>query len=200
MPYLYLDKKLTSSPLTPLPGSLLFKKLSRQKSTQPSVHPSARRTTPPKSDHQTPQSHFAISILSTGSFIHFLYYIKNNHNLTSTFPSFTMFTTLSFTKECLRPANSALILFYYLSLFTEHLPTHYTLHYWHTERQWYYTYSYWQKHGLGPNVHLIVFFWIQTTFVWPFTVDILKILTANKPSQTPKHYLANAKMVFNYYH
>ena len=115
MPYLYLDKKLTSSPLTPLPGSLLFKKLSRQKSTQPSVHPSARRTTPPKSDHQTPQSHFAISILGTGSFIHFLYYIKNNHDLTSTFPSFTMFTTLSFTKECLRPANSALILFYYLS-------------------------------------------------------------------------------------
>ena len=111
MPYLYLEKELTSSPLTPLTGSLLFQKLSRQKSTQPSVHPCARRTTPPKSDHQIPQIHFAVSILSTSSFIHFLYHIKNIHDLTSTFPSFTMFTTLSFTKECLRPAKFCSIIY-----------------------------------------------------------------------------------------
>ena len=31
-------------------------------------------TTSPESNHQTPQSHFAVSILTTNSFIHFLYY------------------------------------------------------------------------------------------------------------------------------
>ena len=127
MPYLYLENELTSSPLTPLPGSLLFKKLWCQKSTQPSVHLSARRTTPPKSDHQTPQSHFAVSILNTSSFIHFLYYIKNTHDLISTFPSFTMFTTLSFTKECLWPAKFCsysvllFILIYLTSTHTLHI-------------------------------------------------------------------------------
>lgn len=131
MPYLYLEKELTSSPLTPLPGSLLFQKLSRQKSTQPSVHPCARRTTPPKSDHQIPQIHFAVSILSTSSFIHFLYYIKNIHDLTSTFPSFTMFTTLSFTKECLRPAKFCSIIYPNLPNIYPHI-TPYTRH---TERQ-----------------------------------------------------------------
>ena len=97
MPSLYLTKELTSSPPLPPPAFLLPKKLSLPKSTHASVHSSTRRTTPPESKHQTPQSHFAVSILTTNSFIHFLYYIKNMYNrdlITSTFTSLTMFTTL----------------------------------------------------------------------------------------------------------
>ena len=117
IPSLYLTKELTSSPPPPLPASLLPKKLSLPKSTHASVHSSTRRTTPPESKHQTPQSHFAVSILTTNSFIHFLYYIKNNQDLTSTFTSLTMLTTLtvSFTKEFLQPAKYHSIIYPILS-------------------------------------------------------------------------------------
>ena len=124
MPSLYLTKELTSSPPPPLPASLLPKKLSLPKSTQHSVHSSTRRTTPPKSNHQTPQSRFAVSILQTKSFIHFLYYIKNNQDLTTTFTSLTMLITLFHSlKNFYNLLNTVLlfILFYPPSTHTPHL-------------------------------------------------------------------------------
>ena len=124
MPSLYLTKELISSPPLPLPASLLSKKLSLPKSTQHSVHSSTRRTTPPESKHQTTQSHFAVSILTTNSFIHFLYYIKNNRDLTSTFTSLTMLTTLFHSlKNFYNLLNTVrlFILFYPPSNHTPHL-------------------------------------------------------------------------------
>ena len=124
IPSLYLTKELTSSPPLPLPASLLSKKLSLPKSTHASVHSSTRRTTPPESKHQTPQSHFAVSILTTNSFIHFLYYIKNNRDLTSTFTSLTMLTTLFHSlKNFYNLLNTVLlfILFYLPSTHPPHL-------------------------------------------------------------------------------
>ena len=103
MPSLYLTKELTSSPPPPLPASLLPKKLSLLKSTQHSVHSSTRRTTPPESKHQTPQSHFAVSILTTNSFIHFLHLIDYVDN------------TILFTKEFLQPAKYRSIIYPILS-------------------------------------------------------------------------------------
>ena len=119
-----LTKDLTSSPPPPLPASLLPKKLSLPKSTHASVHSSTRRTTPPESNHQTPQSRFAVSILQTKSFIHFLYYIKNNQDLTTTFTSLTMLTTLFHSpKNFYNLLNTVLlfILFYLPSTHTPHL-------------------------------------------------------------------------------
>ena len=115
---IYLTKELTSSPPPPLPASLLSKKLSLPKWTWRSVQSFARRTTPSESiNHQTPQRHFAVSILTTNSFIHFLCYIKNNRDLTSTFTSLTMFRTLfhSLAREFLQPVKQCSIIYPNLS-------------------------------------------------------------------------------------
>ena len=94
MPSLYSTKELTSS-LPPLrPASLLSKRPSNLKSTQLSVPSSARKTTPPSSTHLKLPNHFSVSILTASRCIRFLYYIKNNYGLTSTFTSSTMFTIL----------------------------------------------------------------------------------------------------------
>lgn len=87
----------------------------------------ARRTIPPESNHQTPQRHFAVSILTTNSFIHFLYHINNNQDLiTSTFTSLTMLTTLFHSlKNFYNLLNNILlfILIYLTSTHTPHLTT-----------------------------------------------------------------------------
>ena len=53
-----------------------------------------KKTTPPSSTHLKLPNHFSVSILTASRCIRFLYSNKNNHDLTSTFTSSTMFTIL----------------------------------------------------------------------------------------------------------
>ena len=94
MPSLYSTKELTSSLPQPHQTSLLSKNPSNLKSMQPYAHLSARKTTPTSSTHLKRPHHFSVSILTASRCIRFLYYIKNNYGLTSTFTSSTMFTIL----------------------------------------------------------------------------------------------------------
>ena len=89
-----LNKGTNFIPTTTTPSIASLQKLSNLKSTQPSVHLSTRKTTLPSSNHPKLPNHFSVSILTASRRILFLYYIKNNHGLTSTFTSLTMFTIL----------------------------------------------------------------------------------------------------------
>ena len=110
---------------TTTPGiASLQKKLSNLKSTQPSVHLSARKTTLPSSNHPTLPNHFFVSILTASRRIFFLYYIKNNHGLTSTFTSLTMFTILFLSLENFCNLLNSVLLFilnYVTPTYTPHL-------------------------------------------------------------------------------
>ena len=69
-------------------------------------------------------NHFSVSILTARRRILFLYYIKNNHGLTSTFTSLTMFTILFLSLENFCNLLNCVLLFilnYVTPTYTPHL-------------------------------------------------------------------------------
>ena len=160
MPSLYSTKELTLSLPPPRQASLLSKKQSNLKSTQPSVPLSARKTTLPSSTHLKLPNHFSVSILTAIRCIHFLYYNKNNHGLTSTFTASTMFTILFLSLKNFDNLLNCVLLFILNYVTPTHTPQR-------TERQWRNTYSFWQKHGLGSCAYLMVLHRVQTTSLRP---------------------------------